>query len=150
MTNTVVWALVLAIGGAALAGVGAPEWADYLLDRRIKRIWKWYDESAAAYREWMDSHDGARPDASSKDSDEAALGIWANDALRSMELGALEGERLDAVQALGLEADPKKKQRAEAVDRIVGTVKATTVAAARASVPGLAKSADDDKEEEDR
>lgn len=149
MSSTALWALVLAAGGAALAALGAPEWADYLLGRRIKRIWKWYDESAAAYRAWMDAHDGARPDASSKNSDEAALGIWAKDALRSLELGTLEGERRDAVEALGLVPDPKKQQRAEAVNRIVGTVKATSAAAVRASVPGLAKGADEDKEEEE-
>ena len=53
------------------------------------------------------------------------------------------------MEALGLVPDPKKQQRAEAVNRIVGTVKATSAAAVRASVPGLAKGADEDKEEEE-
>ena len=136
--ETICTALVMCGIGAAVGGMFAPAVADKLLKRTYDKVMDWYDRSMDAWEKWCGQHPGKHPEPG-KPGEEGALAIWAEDALRTISLGALDASRAARVHALGVDAAVASVDaaaaRAAAVDQAKATAKATAAASLQACVP---------------
>ena len=127
LSQFVTLAIVAAIGAVA-GGFAVPTLADLMLKRKLRLWGEWFDRSAVGYAEFT-TREGRAPSASAK-GEEGALGLWAADALRLAEQGALDAARDAKVSELGLNDNSEESRQTmrREVDKAVVVAKSAVKA----------------------
>ncbi len=123
--------MTVATIGAIAGGFAVPLLADLLLKRKLRLWGEWFDRTAADYAEFT-AREGRAPSARAK-GEEGALGLWAADALRLVDQGALDAARTAKVAELGLN-DNRDKSRQAMRQEVEKTIEAAK-SAVKASFP---------------